>query len=146
MTILVAKIGAALVALTAIVSALFAMQVQELSLGSVSVTSEYTSTSTALDAVYGAQTSTEFLIKSGRGTFGSFVITGADTGVVNFYDATTTDVTARAASKATSTLLLASFPESTVAGTYVLDVIFKDGLLMFVEQGNMPTTTITWRR
>ena len=146
MTLLVGKILAALAALTIAMTALVAMQVQNLSLSSVSVTSEYTSTSTALSAVYGAHTSTEFLIKSGRGTFGSFVITGAETGVVNFYDATTTDITLRDSSKATSTLLMASFPASTVVGTYVFDVIFRDGLLMFVEQGNMPTTTITWRR
>ncbi len=144
LTALVGKILALAAAVALLVGVTLSMTVQDLSLGSVSATNEYQATSTAASAVYGASTSGDFLVKTGKGTFGSFVITGAATGIVNFYDATTTDASARA--RATSTILIASFPASTVAGTYTFDVEFYDGLLMFVESGTIPTTTVTWRR
>ena len=123
---------------------LVALQVKDLSLGSVSVSNEYRATSTALSAGYGAGT-VDAQIKTGYGTLGSVVVLGADTGVVNLYDATTTDATLRASSKATSTILITSLPASLVAGTYTFDVRFNDGLLLDLVQGNMPTTTITFR-
>lgn len=110
--------------------------------GSVSVTDEYLSTSTAANAVYGAQT-LGVLVKTGVGTFGSVVVTGANTGALNFYDATTTNALLRAT--ATSTILVASIPASMAAGTYTFDVAFKHGLLMVLATGVMPTTTITYR-
>ena len=114
--------------------------------GSVSVTDEYQATSTAASDVYGGFTG-DAVVKTGQGTFGSLVITGANTGVLNIYDATTTVVGAggRAASKATSTILIASFPASTAAGVYTFDVAFKDGLLFDLISGSMPTTTVTYR-
>lgn len=113
-------------------------------LGGVTVGNEYNATSTAGSNVYGAFTGDQ-LLKTGWGSFGSVIITGANTGIVNFYNATTSDVTQRTNNIASSTILLASIPASTVAGTYTFDVIFTDGLLLELETGIMPTTTVTWR-
>ncbi len=111
---------------------------------SVAQGSDYNSTSTAASNVYGAQTLST-LLKTGYGSIGSIVITGANTGVINIYNATTTDITKRASTKATSTILIASIPASAAAGTYVLDVAFSDGLYINLATGNMPTSTITYR-
>ena len=112
--------------------------------GSVSVTDEYIATSTATNSVYGAFT-TGRLIKPGQGTLGSVVITGANTGIVNFYNATTSNVLKRTNNTPTSTILMASIPASAAAGTYTIDGLYTDGLLVVLESGNMPTTTITYR-
>ena len=118
----------------------------DVSLSSVNVTAEYTATTTAQSSTgYGATISTSRVIRAGHGTLGSFVITGAATGIINFYNATTTNVNNRTGNKATTTILLASFPASTVAGTYTLDVFFTDGLYIDIVTGNMPTSTITYR-
>ena len=110
----------------------------------ISESSDYTATSTAASAVYGATTVGKSF-KSGHGSFGSVIITGANTGVLNFYNATTSDVNLRTGNKATSTILLASIPASTAAGTYVFDVEYTNGLLLVLESGLMPTSTISYR-
>ncbi len=117
---------------------------QDSPLGGVTVGNEYNATSTAANSVYGGLT-TDKLLKTGWGSFGSVIITGANTGIVNFYNATTSNVLARTNQTATSTILIASIPASTTAGTYIFDVVFTDGLLLELESGNMPTTTVTWR-
>lgn len=105
---------------------------------------EYQATSTAANAMFGAITASTRL-RSGSGALGSVIITGANAGIVNFYNATTTNVNLRTGNKATSTILIASFPASTAAGTYVFDAAFSDGLYMdLVAGGSMPTSTITW--
>ena len=104
----------------------------------------YQATSTAANALFGSQT-VQTRIRTGPGIFGSVIITGANTGVVNIYDATTTDVNKRTGNTATSTILLASLPGSLVAGTYTFDVSFGTGLLVDVWSGSMPTSTITWK-
>ena len=108
------------------------------------VAEDYNATSTAADAIYGAFTG-DRVLKTSWGTFGSVVVTGANTGVVNFYNATTSDITKRTNNKATTTLLIASLPTSLVAGTYTFDAIFTSGLLLELENGIMPTTTILYR-
>jgi len=113
-------------------------------LGSVSVTDEYRATSTASSGIYGAFTGDNF-VKTGQGTLGSVVITGANTGIVNIYNATTSNVNLRTGNKASSTIHLASFPANTAAQTYTFDVGFTDGLFIDLESGLMPTTTITYR-
>ena len=118
---------------------------ENVSFGSTpSEASDYRATSTAANGVYGAFT-TGRIIKSSSGSFGSVVITGANTGVLNFYNATTSDVNLRTQNKASSTILLASIPASTAAGTYVFDAGFTDGLLLVLESGLMGTTTVTYR-
>lgn len=113
-------------------------------LGSAIEGQEYLATSTAAVNVYGANIQASALIKTGRGGLAQVVITGANTGTMHFYNATTSDITKRASSKATSTILLASFPASTAAGTYTFDVAFTDGLYLDVS-GTVATSTITYR-
>ncbi len=133
---------ATLVVLGALVFAYFSFIPRD-SQASVSVTDEYMATSTAANASLGAFTGSRKLV-TGPGTIGSVVITGANTGVFSLIDATTSDATQRIT--ATSTILIASFPASTAAGTYTFDVAFKDGLYLYVDSGSMATSTITYRR
>lgn len=114
-------------------------------LGSTIQGQEYIATTTGNAASYGVTVTTSRLIKGGYGGLGSVVVTGANTGVMNFYDATTTDVTARTGNKATSTILIASIPASLVAGTYVFDVAYGQGLYLDIVSGVAPTSTITYR-
>lgn len=115
-------------------------------LGSTIQGNDYQATSTAPSNVYGAQNATTQTIKSGQGALGSVIITGASTGVMNFYDATTTNINLRTGQKATSTILIASLPASLVAGTYIFDAEFTDGLTYDVfAAGALATTTITYR-
>lgn len=106
---------------------------------------DYQATSTAASTMFGATISGDRLIKTGYGSLGSVVITGANTGIVNLYNATTTNVDLRTGNKATSTILIASIPASLAAGTYVFDAEFTDGLYLDIYSGNMPTSTVTWR-
>ncbi len=111
----------------------------------MSEASDYMATSTAASAAYGATITGGRLIKPGHGSFSTVVITGANTGIVNFYDATTTDITKREARFSTSTILIASFPASAAAGDYVFDAQYTTGLFIDLVSGNMPTSTITYR-
>jgi len=106
---------------------------------------EYTATSTAANSLYGATITGDRLIKTGYGSLGSVIITGANTGVINFYNATTSNVLRRTGNTATSSILLASFPASVAAGTYTFDVTYTDGLLVELDSGVMSTSTITYR-
>lgn len=107
---------------------------------------EYNATTTAASAVFGSQVNlTNRVIKTGYGSLGSVVITGANTGTLNFYNATTTDITKRTGNTPTSTILIASIPASAAAGTYIFDAVFTTGLMVDLWSGTAPTTTITWR-
>lgn len=145
---LLATLGGVLAGLALLLTSLLGQTVNpttpETVFGGVTVGNEYRATSTAASATYGAWT-TGRLVKTGTGSLGTIIITGANTGVINVYDATTTSVLKRATSKATSTILVASFPASTAAGNYVFDVEIKDGLYIDLVSGLMPTTTITYR-
>jgi type II secretory pathway pseudopilin PulG len=113
--------------------------------GSVIQGNEYQATSTAANALYGARTDTEGLLKTGYGSLAQVTITGANTGILNFYNATTSNVNLRTGNTASSSILIASFPASAAAGTYTFDATVTTGLLYVLEGGNMPTTTIMWR-
>lgn len=110
-------------------------------LGSVSVSGEYSATSTYPN--YGGS-GVRVLRAAGGSTLGSYVITGKNTGLVTFYDATTSDPAQRAASMSTSSLLIADFPTNAPEGTYTIDAITKYGLLM-VTTGSTATGTATFR-
>lgn len=112
--------------------------------GSVETGQEYQSVSLAASAVYGATASSPVTVKTRAGSLGSLVITGAADGVLHFYDATTTDASARTVT-ATTSLLIATIPASLAAGTYVFDLEFTDGLIVDLESGSFPTSTITYR-
>ena len=105
------------------------------SLGSITEGQEYNATSTSSN---GAGLPARSVIKTSPGALGSVVITGATTGIINFFDATSTNH----ANHATTTI--ASIPASAAAGTYTFDVAFSRGLLVEVT-GVAPTSTITWR-
>lgn len=114
--------------------------------GSTIMGNDYLSTTTAASTAYGTTITGDALIKTGSGSFGGFIITGAATGIVNFYDATTTDITKRTGNKATSTILITSLPASLAAGDYTgYDVTFSTGLYIDLVSGNMPTTTVKFR-
>lgn len=109
--------------------------------GSVSVSSEYYSTTTTATG-----NPTIRLIKSGPGTLGSVVITGAQVGTIDIYNATTTDVNQRTNQAPTSTILLAQFPASAPAGTYTFDVVATNGIMLVTSAApTVPTSTITYR-
>lgn len=78
------------------------------------------------------------------GTLGSVIITGAGAGEVDFYDATTSNVSLRAASMSSTTQLIASIPANAAAGTYTFDASYFNGLLVEII-GTAPTSTITYR-
>lgn len=103
------------------------------SFGSVETGQEYNATTTSAGGTY-ATVSGDKLLKTGSGALGSVVITGANTGVLNFYNGTTT-----------SGYLIASIPASAAAGTYTFDATFTTGLFVDLVSGSMPTTTITYR-
>lgn len=84
------------------------------------------------------------VLKSTAGTLNAVNITGANTGLMTLYNATTSDVTKRTGNKATSTIMIADFPASAVANNYTFDAEFSDGLLL-VGSGSIATSTITYR-
>lgn len=104
---------------------------------SVGTGEEYLATTT-----YAASTAVRTL-KAGYGALGQVTITGANTGVMTLYDATTSDVTKRVL--ATSSLpVIADFPASVAAGTYVFDARFSSGLLL-VSSGAVATSSIMYK-
>lgn len=111
--------------------------------GGAIVGQEHSATSTRQwnGTALGAVTS----LKQGYGSLNSVVITGAGAGVINFYDATTTDITKRTGGLATSSIFITSIPASAAAGDYIFDdVFFTRGLQMEII-GTAPTSTVTWR-
>lgn len=108
-------------------------------LAGVSVGSEYNATTT-----FAAHPLAERVLKTGSGTLGSVVITGDNTGLISFYNATTSNINARIGNTATATILIADFPASSPEGTYTFDTNFNHGLLM-VTSGTEATSTVTWR-
>lgn len=140
-----ALLAAGLIVLASTIVSFLLWQRPEPTSGSVTVASEYVATTTAANSVYGATITGSKLIRTGSGTLGSVVITGANTGVVNIYNATTSNVNQRTGKKATSTILIATLPASLAAGTYVFDTQFSDGLYVEVVSGSIPTSTITYR-
>lgn len=107
------------------------------SAGSVGVGNSYHSTTTITSL--GVAMATNHLLQTGTGDLGSVVITGANTGVINIYDSTTTG-----SHSDYPTTLLASFPASIVAGTYTFDTQFYHGLVVEIT-GTVATSTITFR-
>lgn len=108
--------------------------------GSTARGSEYQATTTSTGRFLN-----DVALQTTSGTLGSVVITGAAAGVISLYDATTTNVSQRAASMSTSSILVASFPASAAAGTYTFDEILINGLYVDIT-GTMPTSTITFRQ
>lgn len=116
-------------------------------IGSVNLGNDYVSTSTRT-AITGIAYSTTTAITANTavgfatavtGTLGSVVITGANTGQINIYDATSTITNTQI-----GTTTLATIPASAAAGTYTFDTRFRYGLTIEIV-GLAPTSTITYR-
>lgn len=125
--------------------ALVLLQRPQPAVGSIIQGFEYTATSTAGSSVYGATVTGSRVLTSRAGSLGSVIITGANTGVFNLYNATTSNVNLRTNQTPTSTILLASFPTNATAGTYTFDMEYGYGLYVDLISGVMPTSTITFR-
>lgn len=108
--------------------------------GSVAIGGEYQGTTTY--NYLGAPNLQQIVtLKSGSGTLGSVIITGAAAGIITFYDASTT---ANGAAYGSTTL--AVVPVSLTAGTYTFDRVFFTGLTaVFSSTTLIPTSTITFR-
>lgn len=105
---------------------------------------EYLATTTGSSISAGAATGAG-LVKTGSGALAQIVVTGANTGYINIYDATTTNVNNRTGNTATSSIYLGSLPASIAAGTYTFDVQFNTGLYLDLVSGTLPTSTIMYR-
>lgn len=105
---------------------------------SVAFGNDYHSTTTVV-AITGGALPRYSLLQLGPGTFGSLVITGANTGIINVYDGTTTS---NHSDSATTTI--ATFPASAGTGTYTFDAQYYKGLIVEII-GVAPTSTITYR-
>lgn len=132
-------------ALLIIAVAFVLLQKPPIANGSVPQGSDYVATTTGSINAYGQTVISSRVLKSTYGSLDSVVITGANTGIFNLYDATTSDVTKRTNNTPTSTILLANFPASVVAGTYTFDAQFSTGLYVDLISGVMPTSTIMYR-
>ena len=114
-------------------------------LGGVTVGNEYTVTSTPARS---GGWQDQRLKGSGAGNtatagaLGSVIITKAGDLEFKLLDATTS---LALSDVATSTVLLAEFPASLAAGTYMFDVGFNTGLFLDVMSGNVGSSTITFR-
>lgn len=111
--------------------------------GSVAQGNDYTATSTRTFA--GGVLPSITVLKSTGGTLARVTITGANTGIVRFWDATTTNVNLRSPNTASSSILVAEIPASAAAGTYDFDAEFKYGLIYELVGGLTPTSTVMTR-
>ena len=134
-------IGIFMLIITGIIGYLYKKsQSMEINQGGVSVSNVYHGTTTPEGLVW-----TDQIIKEGSGSLGSVVISLAGNLSFDLLNATTTNINARTGNKATSTILLTSIPASLIAGTYVYDIAYFDGLYLDVKSGSLGTSTITYR-
>ena len=122
---------------------LFVSNVSTVTAGVASVEAYMSTTTTA--TVSGTFDGSEVL-QTGQGVFGGITITGANTGWLLILDATTTNALKRAPSMSTTSIVIADITADLVAGTYVFDAQFKNGLLVDKQAGISPTSTIMWKR
>ena len=108
--------------------------------GGIQTGEEYVATSTR--NFNGVAMSNLQVIREGYGSVGELTITGATAGTINLFNATTSNVNLRTGNKATSTILIATFPNSTAANTYQINSRFTDGLMVELL-GTVPTSTLT---
>ena len=108
------------------------------SLGSVSRSSEYHSTTTNWT------TPSEITVSAVPGALGSIILTGPRGNGFDLFDATTTAITSRASTMTTNTILIGSFPGFATSGVYTFDTVLLNGLTV-VFKGTVPSSTITYR-
>lgn len=83
------------------------------------------------------------VLKSSGGAVARVTITGANTGIIRLWDATTTNVNLR--SGATTTLSYIEIPASAAANTYDFDATFNNGVIYELVSGLAPTSTLMYR-
>jgi len=110
-------------------------------LGSIATGQEYSATTTPS----GIGEWTTQLIREGWGTLGSVIVTTAGDVEYVLYDATSTGAVANDSRFVNSLQQLARIEENQVAGTYVFDVTYINGLVLEVQRGTTGTSTITFR-
>lgn len=123
----------------ALVSVVMWSNSKEIALGSAVDGQTHSATTSPLGV--GATT---VILKPGGGVLGQVVVTGMNSGNIQLYDATTSDVNLRAATMSTTSLLIASIPAGAASSTYMYDITLKYGLL-YVGVGSVPTTSIMFR-
>lgn len=111
--------------------------------GSVSVGNDYYSTSTR--NLNGTALASPTVLKNGPGTVARVTVTGANTGIIRLWDATTTDVTKRASNLASTSINMIEVSASAQANPYDFDATFNYGIVYEVVSGLTPTSTISWR-
>lgn len=111
--------------------------------GSVMPGGDYYATSTRLFP--GTSLSNLTVLKSYGGTLARVTITGANTGIIRFWNATTSNVNLRTGNIASSSLLMIEIPASAAANTYDFDATFSTGILYELVSGTAPTSTIMVR-
>ena len=137
------KIIAGLTLLVGMLTGYIASVSQGPTFGSVAVGNDYMATSTR--NWDGTALTNLTVLKNGAGTLARVTITGAATGRIRFWDATTTDITKRESRMSSSTINKVDLPASLVAGTYDFDWEFTNGILYELVSGNAPTSTPVWR-
>jgi len=88
------------------------------------------------------------LLKNGPGSIGQIVVNtaGAAAPAMEFYDATTTNITLRDAAQSTTTIFKFSLPNALAAGTYTFDAEFSRGIIVVTRAGSaQASTTILYR-
>lgn len=112
-------------------------------IGSVEQGNDYNATTTR--NFTGTALTNLTVLKAGSGTLARVTVTGANTGIVRFWNATTTDVNRRTGNTASSSLLMIEIPASAAANDYDFDAEFSTGIIYEVVSGLAPTSTISWR-
>lgn len=126
----------AIIGLVLVVAFLISVNAAKTASASVRTGDEYLATTT------NAASANTRTLKAGRGALGQVTITGAAAGTMTFYDATTSNSTLRTGQLATSSLaVIADFPASAAAGTYMFDAGFSNGLLL-VTTGVAATSSV----
>lgn len=112
----------------------------ENALGSVGIASEYQSTTTSQGRFLTGTTR----LCSSQGALGSVIMTGPTSGVMQFFNATTSSISQRISTMSSSSILLADLTNYSATTTQTFDLIATNGLLVDI-QGTVPTSTITYR-
>jgi hypothetical protein len=138
-----------LVGLVAVLS-LFAFNLgqvfkNKVTLGNAPIGSELNATTTGIGVGFASAINTYTATTSPQhGTLGSVIFTAPTLGIVEFYDATTTNVNLRTGNIASSSLLIAHFPAGTGTSTIEIDYAWRYGLTV-VFKGTVSTSTILYR-
>jgi hypothetical protein len=137
-------LGLLVIAIFATASAIFSMNSSK-ALGSVAVGNENLATTTGAGG--GFTGSVAGIVSNSAGvslTLSQIYIAAPTVGIIEIYDATTTDVNARSGNIASSTLLKAVIPAGTGTSSIPYDIRLNYGLQV-VFKGTNSSTTVMYR-